>query len=85
MTDEDEWGPWIEHNRRVLAPSGVRTGDMVQCVTIHGKTLTGIVTQLDCWRIVERCRVQRPKGLTAIKSALRDMDDEHEKGKEHAV
>jgi hypothetical protein len=76
MSDEGEWGPWIEHDGSHLPPHGT----MTQATFDDCQTLTGIIdckdeTHLDAflWRQeadiashVIRYRVRKPRGLICI-------------------
>lgn len=89
MTDEPEWGPWIEH---APGPCPLRVGEYVQITTCdrHLKEVTqqGRVTQkvieagawlepgpYGRWVQVVRYRIRKPRGLTILEGLLENLPE----------
>jgi hypothetical protein len=81
MTDNDEWGPWIEHDGSDKCP--FQPGMFVQTVDIKAKyerCWTGFIfpefLRLFGWNFVIRYRIRKPRGLTILEGLLENLPNE---------
>ena len=73
MSEDIEWGPWIEHNQTLDRPRGVNVGDFVHIVHIFWGHSVGYVTEQSQWRQVIRYRIRKPRALIELRQMVENL------------